>query len=610
MCGIAGYIGFNEISKKTVLNTLELMKNRGPDSQNFKKYQHNNFNIYLLHSRLNIIDLRNLANQPFIDGDHTLIFNGEIYNYIELKNELKKKGVKFKTKSDSEVLLKAYIYFGKEAFNKFEGMWSLAIWDNKKKEIILSRDRFGEKPLYIYKTLNGFFFGSEIKFIKSLSNKNFSISNKQISRYLIQGYKSLYKEEDTFYKKIKHFPKSCFLIINKSLNVNFKKYWHLEYRPKQIKIDEVINKTKKLLDESVKLRLRSDVPIAFSLSGGIDSNTLIYLASKRFKSKVKAYSILDADKDYNEKKFIDISKKELNLDIDYIKVDTNNAFGRLEELINYHDQPIATSNFLFHSIIAQKAQLDGYKILISGQGSDELFTGYYDHAIQYLYETRNHDNYKENLAHWKRYVLKDIQNPIFQNPNLYIDNPRYREHLFDRSDQLKKYLKEKHKKNLIGKNIEKNYSKSLLRNRMMNELFHEGVPVCLNNEDMNCMYYSVENRSPFLDSKLCKFMYTVPSDLLMQQGFTKFILRKSMEGLVNNKILFNRVKKGFNVSVNSFINFDHDSFKENFLQKNNLAFDFIDRNKLINLIKFSENRKKYSKFLFNFVNTSIFLKNF
>lgn len=610
MCGIAGYIGFNEISKKTVLNTLELMKNRGPDSQNFKKYQHNNFNVYLLHSRLNIIDLRNLANQPFIDGDNTLIFNGEIYNYIELKNELKKKGVNFKTKSDSEVLLKYYIHYGNEAFKKFEGMWSLAIWNNKKKKLIISRDRFGEKPLYIYKTINGFFFGSEIKFIKSLSSINFSLSEKQISRYLVQGYKSLYNGEDTFYKKIKHFPKSSFLMINRSLNIDIKKYWNLRYKPKKVTIEKAINKTRKLLNESVKLRLRSDVPIAFSLSGGIDSNSLIYLSSKKFKKKIKAYSILDFDEDYNEKKYIDIAKKELNLDLDYIKVDTKHALEELEKLINYHDQPIATSNFLFHSIIAKKAHKDGYKILISGQGSDEIFTGYYDHTIQYLYETRNEKNYKNNLDNWKKYILKKIQNPIFQNPNLYINNPTYREHLFDSSNKLKPYLKKEYQKNLIKKNIEKKYSNSLLRNRMMNELFHEGVPVCLNNEDMNCMYSSVENRSPFLDTKLCEFMYTVPSNLLMQDGFTKFILRKSMEGLVNNKILFNRVKKGFNVSVNSFVNFESKKFKENFLKRGNPIFDFINRDKLIGLIKTPSKRKQYSKFLFNFINTSIFLKNF
>ena len=610
MCGIAGFIGYKKISNTNVLDTLKLMRNRGPDTQNYKIYNKNKLNVYLLHSRLKIIDLRNSANQPFVDGKYTLIFNGEIYNYLELKEELKKKGVKFKTKSDSEVLLKTYIYFGNEAFNKFEGMWSLAIWNNRNKELVLSRDRFGEKPLYIYKTLNGIFFGSEIKFIKSLTQEKFLISDQQISRYLIQGYKSLFKSENTFYKKIKHFPKSNFLTINRSLNLKMKKYWNLKYKPKKIEFNDVVEKTRRLLSKSMKLRLRSDVPIAFSLSGGIDSNSLIYLSSKNYKTKIKAYSILDSDRNYNEKKFIDISNRDLNLDVDYIKVDTNNVIERLENLVGYHDQPIATSNFLFHSIIAEKAKKDGYKILISGQGSDEIFTGYYDHTIQFLYETRSDKNYSENLNFWKKHVLKDIQNPIFRNPNLYIDKPNYRGHLFDHFNELKSFLKNKYKKNLISKNIEKKYSRSLLRNRMMNELFHEGVPVCLNNEDMNCMYHSIENRSPFLDTNLCEFMYTVPSNLLMQKGFTKYILRKSMEGIVNNKILFNRKKIGFNVSINSFVKFDSKEFKEIFLDKNNPTFSFLHREKLINIVKSPILRKKYSKFLFNFINTSIFLKNF
>ncbi len=610
MCGIAGYIGSEKISEGFLSNTLKLMRNRGPDNQNFKKFNLKNLNIYLLHSRLKIIDLGNGANQPFTIGDYTLIYNGEIYNYIEIRNYLKKKGIKFKTKSDSEVLLRSYIHFGKDSFNKFEGMWSFAIWDNRKKELILSRDRFGEKPLYIFKSSNGLFFGSEIKFIKSLSKVSFDLNSNQISRYLIQGYKSLHKSEETFFKRIKHFPKRSFLVIKKSLNLNFKNYWSLKYKPKKIELEDVVSKTKELLINSMKLRLRSDVPIAFSLSGGIDSNSLISISNRKFRSKIKAYSILDADKDYNEKKFIELSKKELNLDLDFIKVETKDSLERLENLINYHDQPIATSNFLFHSMISEKANNDGYKILISGIGSDEIFTGYYDHTIQYLYETRKDKEFDENLKSWKRYILRDIKNPIFRNPNLYINNPKYREHLFDHSDFLIKFLKSKKRKYLLKNDEEINYSKSLLRNRMLNELFHEGVPPCLNNEDMNCMYYSVENRSPFLDRKLSEFIYSVPNKLLMQQGYTKYILRKSMEGIVNDKILKNRVKTGFNVSINSFINFDSKSFQENFLNKNNQIFEFIDRKKIKNLIKNKKNRKKYSKFLFNFINTNIFLKNF
>ena len=157
MCGLAGYIGKEKISKRSLSETLNLMKNRGPDFQKFLNYKYKDLNIFLLHSRLKIIDLANVANQPFKINNLTLIFNGEIYNFIEIRDELKKKGIKFKTKSDTEVLLRAYINYGTRCFKKFEGMWSIVIWDNKNGEVILSRDRFGEKPLIFIKQKKDFF---------------------------------------------------------------------------------------------------------------------------------------------------------------------------------------------------------------------------------------------------------------------------------------------------------------------------------------------------------------------------------------------------------------------------------------------------------------------
>ena len=171
------------------------MKNRGPDSDGHIKFydKKNKLKVNFLHSRLNIIDLDNRSNQPFTIENLTIIFNGEIYNYLELRKELISKGVKFQTQSDTEVLIQSYKYFGINFFKKIEGMWSFAIWDNKKKQLILSKDRFSEKPLYVYKNKQGIYFGSEIKYLKSLSGKKFKIDEGHLVRYLIQGYKSLYK---------------------------------------------------------------------------------------------------------------------------------------------------------------------------------------------------------------------------------------------------------------------------------------------------------------------------------------------------------------------------------------------------------------------------------
>ena len=607
MCGLAGYIGKKKISKKFIFKTLNLMKNRGPDFQKSLDYEYEDLNVHLLHSRLKIIDLKNVANQPFKIDNLTLIFNGEIYNFVELRENLKKKGVKFKTKSDTEVLLRTYIKYGTKSFNKFEGMWSIVIWDNLKGKIILSRDRFGEKPLYTYQAKDGLFFASEIKFLKSLTDKNFSVNKKQIVRYLIQGYKSLYKEDLTYYEEIQSFPISSYATVNKNFKLKIKKFWELKYKPKKINYTTAINKTKELLNNSMKIRLRSDVPIAFCLSGGVDSNSLIGFSNLKFKNKIKAYSVLDSSSDYSEKKIIDKIVNNLNIKHEYIKVNKNKILKYLSKLIEYHDQPIATSNFLFHSFIAKKSNQDGFKVLISGLGADEMFSGYYDHTLQYLYETRNHKKFLHNLKNWKSKTLKYIKNPVFKNHKLYINNPNYRKHLFDKSYFLKNYLNKEYLTFLL-KDVEKKYTKNLLRNRMMNELFHEGVRVCLNEDDLNCMMYSVENRSPFLDTKLCEFLYTIPSHMLMKDGYTKYILRKAVETQILKDIIKNTQKVGFNVSVQSFINFNSIEFKKKFLNANNPVFNFINRIKFIKLIKNRNNRKKYSKFIFNFINVSIFLE--
>ena len=182
MCGIAGYFGNKPLDKINIKSCLDLMKKRGPDNSNFFYKKNNRLNVYLLHSRLSIIDLKEQSNQPFEDGGYIVVFNGEIYNYLEIKKKLQNLGHNFKTLSDTEVLLKSYIQYGEKCVDHFNGMWAFVILDKKKGSLFISRDRFGEKPLYFYKNDKEFIFGSEIKFIKNLINQKLEINKKQIFR--------------------------------------------------------------------------------------------------------------------------------------------------------------------------------------------------------------------------------------------------------------------------------------------------------------------------------------------------------------------------------------------------------------------------------------------
>ena len=401
MCGIAGYLGRKKISKKLIQKTLKLMKNRGPDNQSYKLYRVFDLNFYMLHSRLNIIDINKRSNQPYIFKDHAIIFNGEIYNYLELKKDLKRKGVKFSTNSDTEVLLKSYLFYGLKFLKKLEGMWSFVILNRKNDQVLMSRDRFGEKPLFYSFEKNELYFGSEIKFIKSLSNKKFKIDDNHLFKYLFLGYRSINKNYDTYFKKIKEFPKSSYLILNKNLKLNFKKYWYLKYKPRKMLLKTAIKKTNELLKNSIKMRIRSDVPIAFSLSGGIDSNVLAGITKKKLNKKIKCFSIIDKDQRYNEQKNIRITKNFLKCSIKEIEPPKNDSLKKLEKLIQYHDSPVSTINFLVHSYLTEKVSKNNFKVLISGVGADEIFSGYYDHTLQYLYEIRNLNIFEDEFQNWK-----------------------------------------------------------------------------------------------------------------------------------------------------------------------------------------------------------------
>jgi len=337
MCGIAGYIGKKKIDKDRVNKTLSLMVNRGPDCQDSKIIEDGALNIALLHSRLSIIDLDKRSNQPFIIGDYYLIFNGEIYNYKELREKLEGKGVKFLTESDTEVLLRSYMEYGESCVEQFEGMWSFAIYDKKEKKLFLSRDRFAEKPLYFLRSEEGFFFASEIKFIASLLGRELSINEEHILRYLINGYKSLYKGKETFFKDIEELPYASNMVVKKNLKPSFQRYWKPICAPQKMALEEAIDGFRHHLLKSIKIRLRADVPLAFCLSGGIDSSTIVSAAVKCFQYDAHTFSIIDSDERYNESDNIKATVDDLGCKHTFIDVSKENFLPRLEKLIGYHD---------------------------------------------------------------------------------------------------------------------------------------------------------------------------------------------------------------------------------------------------------------------------------
>jgi asparagine synthase (glutamine-hydrolysing) len=605
MCGIAGYFGKKPLAEECLNKTLSLMKNRGPDHQASRSFSVGDFKVNLLHSRLSIIDLDPRSNQPFTIGSVTLVYNGEIYNYIELREKLIEQGIELRTQSDTEVLLHFYRLYGEDCVQHFEGMWAFAIFDSEKGSLFLSRDRFAEKPIYYINDTDGFYFGSEIKFLKGLIGRSLRVNRNHLLRHLVHGYKALYKTDDTYYESVRELKYAQSLILTPAGVGNPRRYWAPTCEiDESMSLEDAIQGSRERLLESVRIRLRSDVPLAFCLSGGVDSASLVSIAAREFNAKLETFSIIDSDERYNEEGNIMSTVRDVGCPHNLINIRQEGALPRLKKLIQYHDVPVATITFYVHSMISEAVHQKGYRVSFSGTSADELFTGYYDHFILHLNAVRNREDYGNYLTQWREHIGKFIRNPDLKNPDLYRDNPNFRDHIFDGSEEIRDYLKEPFEESFS----EERFTGSLLRNRMMNELFHEATPVILHEDDLNSMRYSIENRSPYLDTRLLKFACSIPPKHLIREGFGKYILRESMKGILNDQVRLDRHKKGFNASINSMIDLQDAEVRSYLLDPKAEIFEIINRSKIEQLFDQFPIPNHLSKFIFSFINAKIFLE--
>jgi asparagine synthase (glutamine-hydrolysing) len=511
------------------------------------------------------------------------------------------KGYKFLTKSDTEVLLNLYIEYGEKCVNFLEGMWAFAIWNNKEKKLFLSRDRFGEKPIYIHECDHGFYFGSEIKFISSLKSSKFNINYDKLNIFLQNGYKFLNYDTSTYFLNVFKLEKGTNLLI-KNNRIFKNKFFKPEYLiNNKISYKEILEILKVKLFKSIELRLRSDKEIAFCMSGGIDSTALASIARKVFNNKINTFSIIDEDERYNELPNIKFMNEYLNAKSHLIKLSSKDNLEEFDNLVKYHESPISTISYYVHYLMTKKIKENGFSVSFSGVGSDELFTGYYHHHLLFLNTIKN--NFKKHYSEWKKYYWEYIRNVNYRlKENDFKDASLFKKIYSNKNDHFKK-------KKTIN---DFDYSSDKLRNVMLNELFHQVVPVILDHDDKNSMFNSIENRSPYLDSDLVSFANTIPTKYLINNGYQKNILREVLNGILPNKIRLDRKKIGFNSGV--FSVFDKKITEEIYLKskKNFFLNTIIDFKKLnYNKLSNSSSHKDYShKFLYSLIAVSSFLKNY
>ena len=596
MCGISGYILNKEIANnsKIVNKLLGSIKHRGPDDEGvclisrkdrsfelFKtdttveslaanlphyssddnKFSHD---LSFIHTRFSIIDLTSAGHQPFMSQDKSIIaiFNGEIYNYIELRNELKSEGVSFKTSSDTEVLVEGYRFWGKSLWTKMNGFWAIALYDFNTNKVILSRDRIGVAPLYYRITDKGFYFSSVIKALIDISPSDIDPNLDSIFGYLQTGIKD--QDTSTFYSDINSLPAASTIEFElDSCDYNrsrIAEFWDLpnsRLSTHDISFDQAVKEFRDIFFNAVDIRLRADVKIAFELSGGLDSSSVVAAASELKNSDITTYtaSLKDADEEPFARAILKYYKVDYNV-INDIEDDFVKDFGYFSKVM---EEPYDNPNAYTHHKMLQKMKSKGAHVVITGAGGDEVLAGYEASFWPKAYKELKAVGVCSFLfADWYEFKrrFKTVSSSIDMLKH-YLSLPKRRINEFFSHEQHPSY-----------KSVDTSAAKY---QQLYNNLSFHGqsiyhfktalLPFYMRSSDHFTMGIPIEHRFPLLDHRIVSFGLKMPIQYLFNNGWTKYLLRKTMEPYLPKKIVWRRKKMGFAFPYKIFFQKHKSSFK-------------------------------------------------
>ncbi len=588
MCGIVGIIAKDETGKQNFNNLKAAVKqlyHRGPDASG--TITHNN--IGLGHARLSIIDTSEGATQPFVseNGRYILVFNGEIYNFKQLRKPLEQKGYTFKTHSDTEVLLYHLIENGKLGINDLNGFFGFAFYDKEEQTTLIARDRFGIKPLHIYEDEHQLIFGSELKSIFSFNiTKELDLSSLQLFlkfNYIPQPYSILKR-----CKKLN--PGELLEFKNGSASIS--KYYTLPFEPNKYSFsnyEDAQKKLREILEQSVQDRMVADVPIGSFLSGGIDSSVIVALASKHTKN-LNTFSIGYKDEPlFDETHFAKLVADKYKTNHTVFELTNDDLYNQLHKVLDYTDEPFADSSGLAVNILSMHTRQKAI-VALSGDGADEIFSGYNKHMAEFLARQKSLKNTAVKLGKplWK--TLPKSRNSKLGNLNRQLlrfsegiskgNTERYWDWAgILKDDQAGSFLKNKgsdfknQKKGILSQNLNSDDFNGVLYQDVQQVL----VGDMLTKVDMNSMNNSLEVRVPFLDHRVVEFAFQIPSAFKIQQGIKKKILQETFRPDLPED-LFKRPKHGFEVPLLKWFRGElATEIKDNYLNR-----DFIESQGILN----------------------------
>ncbi len=545
MCGISGFYSekIGEQEGETLLRKMAATTHhRGPDLTGIKAIPP----VYLAHNRLSIIDLSPGGNQPMNHFGLEIVFNGEIYNYLEIRKELEGLGHHFSSSSDTEVILASYKQWGGECVQRFMGMWAFAIWDVATKTLFCSRDRFGIKPFnYIYKD-GEFYFASEYKPLKLSPHFSSELNTAQVSRALQLGW--LVYRDESFFKCIHVLPPAHNLIFKQG-KLEVKRYWDIDFSKKvNGSFEEKRERFRALFDDSIRLHLRSDVPVAATLSGGIDSSAIVSKVATMYPDQLfKTFSIYYEGKDsVDERPFVNevINKYKNSLQPFYYSPGEKEIAEQFHNAVHHSDVPVTGSSFFSQYFVMQSIAAQKIKVVLSGQGADDYLGGYM-HSFYRLFadlmrKMRFGKLITEMGAH--RRMQDFTGGKMFDLTSKSLLSGMMGEESLYRTE-YNRYFPFLSKE--AGSVDLDNKGDSKLNAFLYQLMFMSSLPTLLHYEDRNSMAFSIESRVPFLDHRMVEYGFALSNEDKIKKGVTKHILREAAKDVLPEAIYKRKDKKGF-----------------------------------------------------------------
>ncbi|HEX6031282.1 MAG TPA: asparagine synthase (glutamine-hydrolyzing) [Tepidiformaceae bacterium] len=550
MCGIAGILRVDgqPVPVGLIDAMVATLRHRGPDGEG--AWLAPGASVGFGHTRLRIIDLTEASDQPIVDeaAQLSLIFNGEIYNYIELRDELKDLGHRFKSEGDGEVILRAYEEWGVDCLPRLNGMFAFGLWDGRKRQLLLARDRFGEKPLYVARGSRGLIFASEMKAILSIRPELRTPNYRVLYRYLARGDLDL--DHGTFFEGIDSLPAAHYLLVDAEGKGKPRRYWRATSAAVPAGRKQTIERFRELLFDSVRLRLRSDVPVGSSLSGGLDSSSIVATINAQKANNSyhqKTFSARFHSSAHDEGPFIEALTCQVDADAHGVWVEPDGLPSEFAKLQWHQEEPIASASPFAQWCVMRLAHEQDTTVLLDGQGADELLAGY----------DQSHGMF---WAHWARRgridrVLTEVVSYAARYHGVLgpIEFGAY----YSLPASLRDGLAEQYYRSaaLVSPELHREYRPAHVRSyepfpdRLRNELVRwqttTQLPEFLRYADRNSMAFSREVRLPFLDHRLVEYCFGLPPQMLLNRAVTKVVLREAMQGIVPDEILSRKDKLAY-----------------------------------------------------------------